>query len=512
MNNEQINSDSSVDPLDRLMIALYYWYIEIPTGSLNEQVSFHGTACENLNLFGRIRISTEGLNGVLSGNVEDLKEYEKEIKKEIESKFQCKEGEHNQGEDLQYGNFLDVKYCRLRNDIPVETQLFDSLSVKVTKEVVSLNDVRDGDEKNSQKTMKKKRRRRKKNKGERYQQIMEEDRQRKEELQKQYQQQHPHQHQQSQTEKDTTNVLEKEAMLSIDKFEPAPHLTPEEWNEHLLSYSQSNNSIKNQTDGDAIHKIGEQEEQAILIDARNIYESKIGYFSSENVPTLLTNTRKFSTITSTLNESIPHMAGKNVYMYCTGGVRCERASVYLQSLANSESWPDGLERPKSIYQLEGGIQKYLERFGELESKNKIDDQDDGRNEDLPLLSKDVQNCLFKGKNFVFDPRRYDPTMGHSGVPVGKCLVCSIPFDDYDNGHAPCENMEARCCRCRMLILVCDDCRLKVRVWGQEGRGSKDDTVIEEVEKEALIDLFCGPSGNECVNEGNCIDHVEIINT
>ena len=534
-------SSSSELSLDHFMIALYYWYINIPSEALEDQVSFHESLCTNFNLFGRIRISTEGLNGVLSGTVRDLKEYECQIKQEIEAKFRCQVNSNADGDtdtdgghiteiglELQYGQTLDVKYCHLRKDIPPEKQLFNSISVKVTKEIVSLNemgcDVQGTNPKCKNNKRKKKKKR--KNKGDRYKQIMEEDRQRKEQEQQEKTQQQ---------QEDCTSVLERQALSNIDKFEPATHLSPREWNEHLLSYHQN---------GMEDHENNDSTKDAILIDARNIYESKIGYFTSPDVPTLLTNTRKYSNITSVLNDSISHLAGKNVYMYCTGGVRCERASVYLQALANSDSWPEGMERPKEIYQLKGGIQKYLEEFGTLETQSNsrvggnitVSDEITSTEERAGVALNQKQ-CLFKGKNFVFDPRRFDPMIGigikndndngsnsdsncvklQESAIVGRCLVCSCSCDDYDNGYAPCENMEARCCRCRMLILVCNDCRQKVRVWGQEVEFQALVEVSEGGEEcrqvdlnHYLPDIYCGPNGKECVNEGNCVDHCEII--
>lgn len=504
----------------------------------------------NLNLFGRIRISAEGLNGVLSGTVRNLKEYECQIKQEIEAKFRRQvnsdangdvgtDGEQmiETGLELQYGQTLDVKYCHLRKDIPQEKQLFDSISVKITKEIVSLNEMSsDMEGKNPKCKKNKRKKKKKKNKGDRYQQIMEEDRLRRE---KEEQEKNLHQHQQ---EKDITSVSERQVLSNIDKFKPATHLSPKEWNKHLLSFQKSPSASTESDD----HKNNDIKKDAILIDARNIYESKIGYFTSPDVPTLLTNTRKYSNITSVINDSVKHLAGKNVYMYCTGGVRCERASVYLQALANSDSWPEGMERPKEIYQLKGGIQKYLEEFGTLEigCNSKFSDDRDTVSNDITLMEEGVgvalnqKKCLFKGKNFVFDPRRFDPMIGtginndnssnsdnlklKESAIVGQCLVCSCSCDDYDNGHAPCENMEARCCRCRMLILMCNDCRWKFRVWGQEIREKvkiESESSIELFEggKECqqvnqnhiLPDIYCGPNGKECVNEGNCVDHFEI---
>ena len=115
-------------------------------------------------------------------------------------------------------------------------------------------------------------------------------------------------------------------------------------------------------------------------------------------------------------------------------------------------------------EFELGQIQYLEEYGEFN----------------PGSFRSESPCLFKGKNFVFDPRRFDPVVGKSNL--GCCLICSKPHDDYDNGHAPNENKEARCCRCRVLILICNHCREKAR----------------EVKQE----LFCGPGGNDCIDEGN----------
>jgi len=79
--------------------------------------------------------------------------------------------------------------------------------------------------------------------------------------------------------------------------------------------------------------------------------------------------------------------------------------------------------------------------------------------------------------------------------VGQCNICSCPHDDYDNGHSPSEEKESRCCHCRMLVLVCNGCREKVRCWGEE-----------ELEKKK--DLFCGKGGAECIDEGNVAEKVE----
>ena len=167
--------------------------------------------------------------------------------------------------------------------------------------------------------------------------------------------------------------------------------------------------------------------------------------------------------------------------------------------------------------MQGGIQKYLEYYGNEEhglsnrgdnsgAKTEPSESDDVGNN----TANDNKACLYRGKNFVFDPRRTDPIIGN-GITinddsvdssqekcvsiVGQCNICSCPHDDYDNGHSPSEEKEARCCHCRMLVLVCNGCREKVRCWGEE-----------ELEKKK--DLFCGKGGAECIDEGNVAEKVE----
>jgi predicted sulfurtransferase len=146
-------------------------------------------------------------------------------------------------------------------------------------------------------------------------------------------------------------------------------------------------------------------------------------------------------------------------VYSKGGVRCERVSMLIQSL-----YPE-----KKVFQLHGGIQNYLEMQAQ-------------KGNDAP--GSHATN-IFRGKNFVFDPRRIDPL--HGSVPViGKCMICEALHDDYDNGHAPSEEKEARCAECRMLVLVCNTCRSGFACWGEE---SLQDRPL----------LFCGV--NRCIHEG-----------
>ncbi|EKX42886.1 hypothetical protein GUITHDRAFT_141008 [Guillardia theta CCMP2712] len=167
-------------------------------------------------------------------------------------------------------------------------------------------------------------------------------------------------------------------------FLGATHLTPQEWHEKL-------------------QKSREQGQDVVLLDTRNVYESRIGKFECEGVETIVPNIRQFTDFPKFVDDNIDLLRGKTVMMYCTGGVRCERASAYVKEKLQTE-----------------------EGEGEKEQG--------------------------QGKNFVFDPRRYEPM--HDGNVLGRCHVCGSPHDAYDNGP------ECRCKTCRLLLLVCDECRGK----------------------------------------------------
>ena len=378
------DSSSSLNPAnefddDPYMILLFYLYH--PIDDVDRQLQFQKSLCDTLGLNGRVRVSSEGLNVVLSGQRSLLKEYEQKL---------CLDGLR---ESLDI-SALDSKYCPLRSDLSVKDQLFPSLSVKPTPYLVTLEE-------------------------------------------------HP------------MNVADDGDRSSI----PARYLSPDEWNENLIEASRN---------GDAV-----------LIDARNVYESKIGYFATENIPTILTNTRRYAQLPRILQNAAPqYLAGKNIFMYCTGGVRCERVSKYVQGLAENDTWVG--EKPKGIYQLHGGIQRYLEKYGQNINEEKKNER--------------FNECLFKGKNFVFDQRRTDPQVGTDYI--GSCVICNTPHSDYDNGSSPSMNNEARCCRCRVLLLVCNACRNNVMSHGEE-RNESESAIGVTKQK-----LYCGRGGSECINEGN----------
>ena len=146
---------------------------------------------------------------------------------------------------------------------------------------------------------------------------------------------------------------------------------------------------------------------AIAVDMRNYYESEVGRFEQAIIPDVDTSRELLPTVKKMLNghESDP------ILLYCTGGIRCEKASSYLIK--------NGF---KNVSQLNGGIIQYAHEVQEkgLDSK-------------------------FLGKNFVFDDR-----MGESITDdiIGKCHQCNAPADN----HIDCGNDA-----CRILFIQCKKC-------------------------------------------------------
>lgn len=548
------SSDSSSNyDSDRQMIILYYCYppTQISPHQLEFHANFHKLICQQLSLGGRIRVSTEGINGVLSGREVNLRAYDAELRKELmamlypdtDTDTSCRLAMKN-GEDDPTKSWLDVKYCHLRKDIPTEKQLFDTLSVKITKEVVSLIEPAAGYDKNYKGRARCRQRRRQRRREK--QNLCDSD------IQKETATTRESDAEVDQREDTTidpttssqdnycfTNsnnahsqaipshevTVETGTVVQIkdwEKHTPAVHLSPMEWNDKLLQYSKkksvhtNDDSINNNDNSNHDSSVGDDDDEVILLDTRNIYETRIGHFAVPKLETFFPNTRKFSSLPQALNteEAASALSGKQVFMYCTGGVRCERAGSYLRALSESNigAWK-GKDRPKGIYQLRGGIQNYLATYGTTQQFKDDDDDDDdtiSANNDSELGSD--RTCLYRGKNFVFDPRRTDPVIGE-GIAnvddgdvhftsmerlshVGQCIICTSPHDDYDNGHFPAEEKEARCCRCRVLVLICNNCRQRVRCWGEPN----DDTLSK-------VDLYC--AGAECVDEGNVAEKVKI---
>ena len=150
----------------------------------------------------------------------------------------------------------------------------------------------------------------------------------------------------------------------------------------------------------------------VLVDMRNHYESEIGHFKGAITPDVDTFRDSLPIIEEDLKE---HKEDKNLVMYCTGGIRCEKASAYYKHKGF-----------KNVFQLEGGIIEYARQVEKKGLENK-----------------------FLGKNFVFDHRRGERI---SEDIISNCHQCGKPCDTHTN----CAN-EA----CHLLFIQCDECAEKM---------------------------------------------------
>jgi UPF0176 protein len=149
----------------------------------------------------------------------------------------------------------------------------------------------------------------------------------------------------------------------------------------------------------------------IVVDMRNHYESEIGHFENAICPDVDT----FRDSLPIIEEMLQPHRDKAIVMYCTGGIRCEKASAWFKH----QGFP-------KVYQLEGGIIKYARDVRENGLENK-----------------------FKGKNFVFDERLGERI---SEEIISHCHQCGQLADTHTN----CRN-EA----CHLLFIQCQDCADKM---------------------------------------------------
>ncbi len=151
----------------------------------------------------------------------------------------------------------------------------------------------------------------------------------------------------------------------------------------------------------------------VCVDMRNHYESEIGHFKGAVTPDVDTFRESLPIIEEDLSA---HKSDKKLLMYCTGGIRCEKASAYFKH--------KGFE---NVYQLEGGIIEYTRQVKDKALENK-----------------------FIGKNFVFDERRGERITEDI---IAQCHQCGTPCDS----HVNCEN-EA----CHLLFIQCKSCGEKMQ--------------------------------------------------
>ena len=173
-----------------------------------------------------------------------------------------------------------------------------------------------------------------------------------------------------------------------------------------------------------------EDESTILVDMRNHYETEIGHFKNAITPDVDTFRDSLPIIEEDLSS---YKDDKKLVMYCTGGIRCEKASAYFKHKGF-----------KNVFQLEGGIINYTKQVEQENLENK-----------------------FIGKNFVFDQRRGERI---SEDVIAQCHQCGAPCDTHTN----CAN-EA----CHLLFIQCESCKEKMNDCCSEACKEVNDLSLEE---------------------------------
>lgn len=254
------------------------------------------SVCDSLNLRGRILVSTQGINGTVGGEVDDLKSYIKASK--------------------QFAGFKDILWKWSDGG----RENFPRMSVKVKKELVAFETW-------------------------------------------------------DEVKVDETGVVDS-----------GKHLKPHEVNELVEKH------------GDDV----------VFFDGRNAYEAAVGRFKGAIVPDTRTS-RDFKTELD--SGKYDDIKDKKVISYCTGGVRCELLSAMMKKRGF-----------KDVYQIDGGIVKYGEEYG-----------DDG---------------LWEGNLYVFDGRMGVDFSDHAKT-IGECIHCHQKTSNYENCAEP---------SCNELVLICENCK------------------------------------------------------
>lgn len=152
----------------------------------------------------------------------------------------------------------------------------------------------------------------------------------------------------------------------------------------------------------------------IILDARNYYEYGLGRFKNALNPNIKTF-REFPKFVEEFKKILEKdKKNKKIVMYCTGGIRCEKASAYMKE-----------QGFKNVYQLEGGIINFCQQF---------------------------PNTVWEGKCFVFD-KRLMTDINQNNPPITKCVNCNELCELYRN----CKNVE-----CDDLVIICVKCQEKLQ--------------------------------------------------
>lgn len=171
------------------------------------------------------------------------------------------------------------------------------------------------------------------------------------------------------------------------------------------------------------------EEGVIILDARNYYEYDLGRFKNALNPKIKTF-REFPKFVEKFKKQIKNK-NKKIVMYCTGGIRCEKASAYMVE-----------QGFKNIFQLEGGIINFCQQF---------------------------PDTVWEGKCFVFD-KRLMSDLNQNNKPITKCINCNELCDLYRNcKNADCDKLVIMCIKCQEKLHGCcsKNCLIKFKKYANE---------------------------------------------
>lgn len=170
-----------------------------------------------------------------------------------------------------------------------------------------------------------------------------------------------------------------------------------------------------------VHQLVEERgDEVVFFDGRNAYEAKVGRFKGAVVPPI-DHTREFKAELS--KPEYDSIKNKPVVTYCTGGIRCEVLSMLMKKRGFKE-----------VYQIDGGIKRYGETFG-----------DQG---------------LWEGSLYVFDGRM-GVKFTDQAVDIGTCIHCGDKSSNYENcANKACNKLVLICLSCKDNQTYCQECALK----------------------------------------------------
>jgi UPF0176 protein len=167
-------------------------------------------------------------------------------------------------------------------------------------------------------------------------------------------------------------------------------------------------------------RLYEEGKDFVIVDARNWYESKIGKFKKAITPPM----KNFREWKKVVDEDLKEYKNKTIVTYCTGGIRCEKASAYMVERGFND-----------VYQLDGGIVNFIKKF---------------------------PDTYWEGGMFVFDERRVvNPNSKEELKHIAQCHFCGKPTSYYINCHnVNCDKIIVSCHECKVEQDYCcsDECR------------------------------------------------------